>query len=54
MSATDKWIEAIPEGRNERCPCGCGLKWKVVLREDNEGVELHNQRLANKEKEPKT
>lgn len=26
----DAWIDAIPEGRNDRCPCGCGMKWKKV------------------------
>jgi hypothetical protein len=30
QNATDKWIMALPEGRNEKCPCRCGLKMKKV------------------------
>jgi len=33
-TALDKFMEVIPEGRNEKCPCGCGTKWKKVDLED--------------------
>jgi len=26
----DKFIQAMPEGRNDKCPCGCGTKMKKL------------------------
>ena len=33
-TALDKFIMVMPENRNEKCPCGCGKKWKKVILED--------------------
>ena len=30
--ASDKWFsETLDLGRNDRCPCGCGKKWKAAV-----------------------
>lgn len=36
---TDAFIDAIPENPYDLCPCGCGKKWRYVVR-DNE-IEQH-------------
>ena len=45
-TANDKWIEAIPEGRNDPCPCGCGKKWKKVAVSD-ESLNEHFNNFKN-------
>lgn len=30
---TDALIDAIPENPYDPCPCGCGKKWRFVLRD---------------------
>lgn len=48
-TALDKFIEAMPENRNDKCPCGCGTKMKKLGFVDNfdEHVEAHSKQ--NKE-----
>lgn len=44
--ATDAWIDAIPEDPYAPCPCGCGKKWRFVMRGGNdEEINAHYQRF---------
>jgi len=45
MNAVDEWILAIPEGRNDRCPCGCGKKWKKVEQNPEPHFERFKENL---------
>lgn len=49
--ANDEWILAIPEGRNERCPCGCGKKWKKVEQDPEPQFEQFKANLEKIENE---
>ena len=30
LDADDAWIDAIPDDTYDKCPCGCGMKWKFA------------------------
>lgn len=49
MNAVDQWILAIPEGRNERCPCGCGMKWKKVEQDPEPHFEKFREQMERSE-----
>jgi len=34
--ASDAFINAIPDDVYDLCPCGCGKKWKFVLKQPEE------------------
>ena len=40
LAANDVFIESIPDGRNDKCPCGCGLKWKKIMN-NNDLLDIH-------------
>jgi len=33
LDADEAWIDAIPEDAYDKCPCGCGMKWKFAKQE---------------------
>ena len=41
---TDALIEAIPENPYDLCPCGCGQKWRFVLKSPD--VKEHADRFC--------
>ena len=48
-NATDEWILAMPDGRNDKCPCGCGQKWKKVLLDPESHYETFKSKLEQGE-----
>jgi hypothetical protein len=46
MNAVDAWIDAIPDNWYDPCPCGCGKKFRFVMRPDL--LEEHEHRFCNK------
>lgn len=51
LKHNDDFIEGfeIPEGRNDRCPCGCGKKWKKIMNDE----QLLEEHFNNFKKEVK-
>ena len=45
--AVDALIDAIPENVYDPCPCGCGLKWRYVVKDPAHLAE-HEQRFYEK------
>lgn len=43
--ANDAWIDAIPDEVYDLCPCGCGKKFKFVIREN---LEKHENEFKRK------
>ena len=39
----DAWLDAIPEDAYDPCPCGCGKKWRYIVREGEAEIEKHFQ-----------
>lgn len=50
----DKWIMSIPDGRNDRCPCGCGTKMKKVALNPEPHFEEFKKQKENKNYNCKT
>ena len=45
----DLWIDAIGDlGPYEPCPCGCGRKWRYVVRDGEKAIEECEQRFKDK------
>ena len=42
----DAFIDAFPENPYDPCPCGCGKKWRFVVK-DNE-IEKHVKTFCDK------
>lgn len=34
--ALDAWYAAMPDDTYAPCPCGCGTKWRFVMKNDDE------------------
>ena len=49
--ATDAWIDAMPEDVYQLCPCGCGKKFRFVIKENS--LEEHEARFVKAYKEKK-
>jgi hypothetical protein len=43
---TDAFINAIPENPYDLCPCGCGLKWRFIVRDNK--IEEHAKTFCDK------
>lgn len=37
----DDWLEAVPDDPYGECPCGCGKKFRFILREGEAGLSKH-------------
>lgn len=37
--ASDLWFEKMPDNPYDPCPCGCGLKWRFVIRDEKTAAE---------------
>ena len=45
----EMWIDAIGDlGAYELCPCGCGRKWKFVVRDGEKSIEACERRFKDK------
>jgi len=47
-AAVDAFIDAIPDNPYDKCPCGCGIKWRFVIMDslgNPEQLEQHEQRF---------
>jgi len=45
---TDALISAIPDNPYDPCPCGCGKKWRYVIREGEQEIEKHAKTFCDK------
>jgi len=43
--AMDAWLDAVPEDAYDLCPCGCGKKWRYVVKGGEEEIAHHAQRF---------
>jgi len=41
------WLDAIPDGVYAPCPCGCGMKWRFVVKGGEEELKAHYERFAS-------
>ena len=48
--ANDAWIDAIPEDPYDPCPCGCGKKFRFVMKGD---LDAHQKAFIDKLKKEK-
>ena len=46
--ALDAFIGAIPDDAYAFCPCGCGTKWRYVLKEGESTISRHIQQFVAK------
>ena len=44
VNVNDAWVDAIPENPYDYCPCGCGQKWRFVVKEGD--VDWHYKRFV--------
>lgn len=44
--ALEAWLDAVPEGPYDPCPCGCGKKWRFVLKETEQELAAHERRFV--------
>ena len=42
---TDALIDAFPKNPYDPCPCGCGIKWRYVVRDGE--IEKHAVKFCN-------
>jgi len=47
----DLWIDSIPEEPYDPCPCGCGMKWRFVVKGGEKVIADHEKRFIEKMKE---
>lgn len=47
LEIVDLWIDAIPDDPYDKCPCGCGKKFKFI--KDN--PEEHEKRFIERMKQ---
>jgi hypothetical protein len=45
IEAMDAFIEAMPDDHYDLCPCGCGKKFRFVVREGEEEIRRHEERF---------
>lgn len=46
--ALDAWLDAVPDDNYDPCPCGCGTKFRYILRyslKDRERLEEHENKF---------
>lgn len=48
----DAWIDAIPLDPYALCPCGCGMKWRFVLKGGEKELDKHEARFIQALKQP--
>ena len=44
--ALDEWINAIPDDPYDPCPCGCGEKFRYVMK-DEKKLSAHEAKFCN-------
>lgn len=44
--ALDAWIDSIPTDVYEPCPCGCGEKFRYVVKDETK-LQEHEQRFID-------
>lgn len=43
----DAWINAMPDDPYAPCPCGCGTKWRFVVKGGEAELKAHYERFAS-------
>ena len=39
--ALDAWLLAIPDDPYDLCPCGCGKKWRYIVKGGEAEIKIH-------------
>jgi transcription elongation factor Elf1 len=45
--AEDAWVIATPDDVYDPCPCGCGRKFKFVMKDEKQYVECYQRFIDN-------